>query len=170
MLNPSGARPLRVAQTAPETVYSVNSSKYPHCGSSTTEATSLGCKFDPMVNGWTPLECYNKALSDEFMALPNYTWYSDPEHQHPIPMDILYQGEQAITYPEQFHHDRHCLYTWRKLHLAVAGRAMVDSDTFWYNHTAHCTSYILGLIPLQPKTESHRTFLTCLPVDLNQGQ
>jgi hypothetical protein len=85
-------------------------------------------------------------------------------------MEVLYDGELAITYPEPFHHDRHCLYTWRKLHLAAMQNTMVDSDTFWYNHSAHCTSYILGLVPLQPKVESHRTFLTCLPVGLNQDQ
>jgi hypothetical protein len=123
-----------------------------------------------MVNGWTPQECFDRELSEEFMALPNYTWYYDADHTKPIPMDELYSGELAITYPEPFHHDRHCLYTWRKLHLAVKLGTMVGSDTFWYNHSAHCTSYLLRLIPLQKGAESHRSFLTCLPLGLNQDQ
>ncbi|CZT10173.1 uncharacterized protein RAG0_14714 [Rhynchosporium agropyri] len=150
--------------------FTADFSLFPNCGSSVAEAKSGGCEFDPMVNGWTPQECFNRELSEEFMALPNYTWYYDADHAKPIPADDLYSGELAITYPEPFHHDRHCLYTWRKLHLATMLGTMVDSDTFWYNHSAHCTSYLLRLIPLQKAAESHRAFLTCLPLGLNQVQ
>lgn len=154
----------------PKSAFTADFSVFPNCGSSVAEAKSHGCEFDPMVNGWTPQECFDKELSEEFMALPNYTWYYDADHARPIPMNELYSGELAITYPEPFHHDRHCLYTWRKLHLAAKLGTMVDSDTFWYNHSAHCTSYLLRLIPLQKGVESHRVFLTCLPLGLNQDQ
>lgn len=122
----------------------------PHCGNTAEVARSRNCIFDVMLGGWTPPQCYSEKLETEFLTLPELKWYYDEAHTREISMEVLKQGELEIVYPAHTYHDRHCLYTWRRLHEAIMEGGMVDYQTGSPEHSRHCTQLLLGVIPPKP--------------------
>ncbi|KAF6821709.1 hypothetical protein CMUS01_11367 [Colletotrichum musicola] len=134
----------------------------PHCGSSVQEAHDLGCVFDIVSNSWTPRECYFEDLALDFLALPDTVWYADEDHNNTVPLSELEKGEMPLVYPSFGHHDRHCLYTWRKLQHAASSKLMIDAESASGKHVKHCTDYLVGRYPDVKPTLSHRSFSSCV--------
>lgn len=134
----------------------------PHCGSSVREAHDLGCVFDVMSNSWMPRECYFEDLALDFLSLPDTAWYADEEHNETVPLGEFEKGEMPLVYPSFGHHDRHCLYTWRKLQHAIDNKLMVDAESVSQMHVKHCTDYLVGRFPDVKPTLSHRSFSRCV--------
>lgn len=134
----------------------------PHCGNTVEVARMRGCIYDIMLGGWTPPQCYSEKLETEFMTLPELKWYYDEAHTREIPLQVLKQGELEIVYPAHTYHDRHCLYTWRRLHEAVMEGGLVDYQTGSPEHSRHCTLLIMGVIPSQPIKSEETKFNYCV--------
>jgi hypothetical protein len=139
----------------------VHEEELPHCGSSVEEARARNCIFDVMANGWTPPECYSARLTEEFLSLPDSRWYYDQDHTQEIPIDVLRLGNITAVFPAETHHDRHCLYTWRKLSEAAHSHGFVDYQSGTDTHTMHCTDYMLGKIHVKPIV-SNMKFVSCI--------
>ncbi|KAF2216461.1 hypothetical protein CERZMDRAFT_33906 [Cercospora zeae-maydis SCOH1-5] len=135
-----------------------------HCGATVEEAQSQGCVYDVMANAWTPKECYFPSLAEDFLALPNSTWFYDESHEQQISMDILREGNIVTLYPHPTHHDRHCLYTWRKLSLAAEMGSLVDTEAGSVPHTKHCTDYMakMGDQIFEKPVQTSRKFIGCI--------
>lgn len=131
-----------------------------HCGTTVSEARNRGCMYDLMANGWVPHQCYDQTLVDEFLSWGG-TWYYDEAHTREIPEDVLFLGNLASFYPHDLHHDRHCLYTWRKLVNAAATGGLIDAESANPTHTEHCTNYLMGKINT-PAIVSTRGFRRCI--------
>ncbi|KAK1974635.1 hypothetical protein LZ30DRAFT_554574, partial [Colletotrichum cereale] len=108
------------------------------CGGSVEEAQELDCVFDIMSNAWTPRECYFEDLARDFLSLPNTTWYADEQHRELVPLEEFEKGEMPSVFPAADHHDRHCLYTWRKLQYAITEHLMIDTESVSGKHVKHC--------------------------------
>lgn len=124
------------------------------CGINASEARSLGCVFDVMMNAWTRQECYNKGLSEEYLAEWNFQFFYDAEGTRGIPLSVMRKGEHNYMYSTEYQHRGHCIYTWKMQALALEaqGRGEVkqcDDETFSYHHTIHCAD-ILANSPREP--------------------
>ncbi|KAH8693688.1 hypothetical protein BGW36DRAFT_463353 [Talaromyces proteolyticus] len=124
------------------------------CGTNASEARSLGCVFDVMMNAWTREECYNKGLSEEYLAEWNFQFFYDVEGTREIPLSVMREGEHTYMYSTEYQHRGHCIYTWKMQALALEaqGRGEVkqcDDETFSYHHTIHCAD-ILANSPREP--------------------
>lgn len=138
----------------------------PHCGESVAEAKDRGCIFDPMMNAWTPTACHFSHILEEFLAV-NETWWYDEGHQEVLPMSELRRGELQHYYPQDDHHLRHCLYTWRKLSWAYATGSLVDLDSASYKHGGHCAMWLTPGSDFHPTPESTRGFTRCVAIGSN---
>lgn len=134
-----------------------------HCGTTVEQAKSRNCIYDIMANAWTPQKCYFPSLAQEFLALPNSTWFYDEAHTRLIPRDVLRNGDIEVLYPHETHHDRHCLYTWRKLSIAAELGTLVDTEAGSVPHTTHCVDYMarMGDHEFAKPVETRRKFIGC---------
>ena len=64
-----------------------------HCGQTTAQALAKGCSFDPMTFAWIPPECYDAELTEEFLQLQPWHWYTDEGGQQPIEIARVLRGE-----------------------------------------------------------------------------
>jgi hypothetical protein len=111
------------------------------CGSSVTEAKSLGCIFDTMSFIWVHPACYDRELTTEFETARDWKWYTEYHGESGngelISMDDIRTGEFDAWVPWEFH-TVHCTFQWRKMHRALMGGLPLDSYLAAYNHTIHC--------------------------------
>lgn len=134
----------------------------PHCGNNAKEARLRNCIYDVMLSGWTPPQCYSQKLEDEFLTLPELKWYYDEARTREISLEVLKQGDLETVYPAPMWHDRHCLYTWRRLHEAVMMGGLVDYQSGSPEHSRHCTQLILGVIPHEAVKSEETKFNYCV--------
>jgi hypothetical protein len=130
-------------------LFTASEYRSPTCGTTSMEARERGCQYEPMFHGWIPQDCYTVEPGDEYHPFDDRTWYFDKALTRPIEgrnLDALHDGYDLTAYTKTFH-DEHCLYAWRKLHLAVEKRLkLVDSKTMSLHHTTHCSQRIAKLI------------------------
>jgi hypothetical protein len=137
----------------------------PHCGNSAETARSRNCTYDVMLGGWTPPECYSPKLEAEYLTtLPDLKWYYDEAHTRELPIEVLKLGELETVYPAAGWHDRHCLYTWRRLSEAVQSGGLIDYQGGSPEHTRHCTGLLLGTIPPKPVKSEKTKYNYCVVV------
>jgi len=117
-----------------------------YCGTSSTEAKSMGCKYDSLAAAWLPERCRDDELTAEFDRSgdgPNGTWlyWRDTHHTIPItPEEIQYLGD---TPGARFHmdyswHEVHCLFYWRKEHRFRFNGKILDPRSDSEEHIKHC--------------------------------
>ncbi|KAH8691050.1 hypothetical protein GQ44DRAFT_720124 [Phaeosphaeriaceae sp. PMI808] len=121
------------------------------CGSTWQEAERKGCVFDVMAGAWVRAECKEKALSDEYFADGNWTFYRDPEGSQLLPHEELLSGRVPIYYTEGSYDFKSCAYIWHK-HVRQMGKPMMllDSGSRSWDNSFRCmqllatadTSYI----------------------------
>jgi len=148
-----------------------------NCGFSAAEARANGCHYEPMLASWIPDECYDPDPRDEYAPYDDRAWFWDYNMTVPMvgaDLDKKRQGEDITGYTK-FFHDEHCLYAWRKLHLAVEKRhQLVDSKTMSLHHSTHCSKRIAKLIynvgmwgyneTLDHTSRSPVMYQTCVPL------
>lgn len=114
-----------------------------NCGSSPGEALALGCHFDIMSFCWLPTQCYDEALTDDFMQAGPWKWYTDRGGGVEVPEDVVHTGAYENLFVSFDYHRHHCAYMWSKLHRAVISGGPIDSYIGDYNHTRHCQRVLL---------------------------
>jgi hypothetical protein len=140
------------------------------CGNSASEARERGCVFDVMMTGWVKEDCYNKAVSEEYLLEGAFRFFSDPEATNEIPLDVIRLGEHTHMYTNDLHHRAHCVYVWKLQALALESQAqgkvkLIDSESYTYDHTVHCARILVNSIPSPPYSMNYGEvdFLSCGP-------
>lgn len=114
------------------------------CGHSPAEAVKNGCHFDPGLFSWVPDACYSKEPGFE---LSDFQLYLDTARTVPVSVDDIIDGNFTIVYADGSLHDQHCIYTWRKLSIALMQRLpLIDSKTANFWHSTHCAGEISAVI------------------------
>lgn len=133
------------------------------CGNSSAEARSLGCSFDVMSFAWLPAHCFDRELTDEFLALRDWEWFLDIDGIHAVALDSIIAGGYPQLYVTQEYHLYHCTFMWRKMHRAVLRGGPLDSYIGNFNHTTHCARMLLdretGLADIN--TEIYTKYVNC---------
>ncbi|KAE8373047.1 hypothetical protein BDV26DRAFT_272913 [Aspergillus bertholletiae] len=128
--------------------------KHCYCGNSTTEAISLGCKFDSLAAAWLPPYCRDEELTAEFERSgpgPNGSWdyFADDYHKIPMALDevaALGDNQSAKVMMTREWHVVHCLFYWRKqfrVRFREAQGGIVEPSFDSETHINHCISVIL---------------------------
>ena len=113
-----------------------------HCGNSSAEAMSMGCRMEPMLYGWVPPDCFVEELSAQYTPFEDREWYAEEARENKINPASLWGGELPIVWTVPYH-EQHCLFLWRKLALAVKQRRpMLDDLSLSLHHADHCADYI----------------------------
>lgn len=116
-----------------------------YCGHSVAEAISLGCSYDPLAIAWSPPQCTDKELTDEFNHAgpgPDGKWayYADPNGTLPLTeIDVAMLADtKRYFYATHEWHLVHCNYSWRKLYRSQMTGVIMDKDKLPYDHIIHC--------------------------------
>ncbi|GKZ16867.1 hypothetical protein AbraIFM66951_006360 [Aspergillus brasiliensis] len=123
-----------------------------HCGTSTTEALSLNCKFDSLAAAWLPPHCRDDELTAEFeRAGPNpdgsWTYYADDYHTVPMAIEevaALADNQSARVQMTRDWHVVHCLFYWRKMFRVREMEGVIVEPSFDHEeHIKHCIGVVL---------------------------
>ncbi|KAG8169996.1 hypothetical protein KVR01_000741 [Diaporthe batatas] len=139
------------------------------CGQSVAEARQAGCVFDLLSTAWTPAECVDLSVTEEFITAITkdgaWPYYHDKEGRLPFEdMEVLRAGDwvgQELWSTMRLH-QHHCLFTWRRMHIAYNGGPPVDTVSRGLRHTKHCAKMLLHRDP--PESVSglqHVYFRSC---------
>lgn len=121
------------------------------CGESVAEARQAGCVFDLLSTAWTPAECVDRNVTDEFIRAATkeskWPYYHDEQGTQPITdIEMLERGEwvgEELWSTMQLHR-HHCVFTWQRMHIAYNGGPQVDTVTRGLRHTKHCGRMLLN--------------------------
>lgn len=109
-------------------------------------ACKRDCIFDPIHGGWIYRLCSDERLYEEFIGLPDFGWYMDPERTIRLPQEKVWQGEGgASTYTVDDFHYRHCEYILKSLFkngqsdVRGLGFKLVDQE-----HLYHCLDRLVN--------------------------
>lgn len=132
------------------------------CGSSISEAKSLGCMFDNLSGSWVHATCYDAELTAEH---DSYQWkyYRDKNATEELSSESISISTETVVRSTTGEHYVHCALALRKLHKALIYDAMVEDMYLEYVHTKHCTK-LLGTPLKDPdalRTAWIPGFLTC---------
>lgn len=120
------------------------------CGSTPDEARARGCVFDMLTTAWTPAECADLELTEEWLkvVLQFETWpyYFDKHKKHPQNnMAQLRSGEwHGDLWSTMRLHKYHCLFIWRRLHMAYLGGKPADVVMRGLRHSLHCEEMMMS--------------------------
>ncbi|KAJ5041893.1 hypothetical protein J3E72DRAFT_231568 [Bipolaris maydis] len=119
------------------------------CGNSVAEARQAGCVFDILTTAWTPADCVNSGITEEFLNIStNGVWpyYHDKNGKFPQKdIAILKSGEwEGELWSTMRLHRYHCLFTWRRMHIAYNGGQPADTVIRGLRHTKHCEKMLMN--------------------------
>ncbi|RAO67434.1 uncharacterized protein BHQ10_003446 [Talaromyces amestolkiae] len=129
------------------------------CGSSPSEARSLGCSFDIFANAWIPASCYNALVASDSESGNTYPIFWDSNHTHPATQEDMelaaFANSRDITSLQYFHaasewHVAHCLHLWRLAASAAESLTKGVKGVGIYakaadlHHAMHCSKIIMG--------------------------
>jgi hypothetical protein len=80
---------------------------------------------------------------EEFLTEVEFDWYLDANYTDLVSIETARRGDHDILYPLHNYHILHCLYQFRRLHMAIIEHRQIDEDVFSYDHTLHCTKMIM---------------------------
>jgi hypothetical protein len=115
----------------------------PTCGRDWHEAEAAGCRYDIMASRWYSNECFNDEVLNQMLTEVQFDWFWDIRHSKPATLHDALSGRYDL-YPLHHYHIMHCLYQWRRLHLAIIEHRQIDDHVYDYGHTLHCTRLIMG--------------------------
>jgi hypothetical protein len=128
------------------------------CGSSTSEAQAMGCKYDSLSASWLPAHCRDDELTAEFehaSGRPNGEWPYWADRNGTQPLDLEQVGllanlpkAQAVFYSTFGWHVAHCAFYWRKEFRMRAKGLMLENRYDRENHVEHCYPIFMASIPL----------------------
>jgi len=112
------------------------------CGNSSTEARSLGCKYDTFLNNWVPAPCYDEEWITEYQDDNSWGAYADEELTHPLTPAEMQDGRD-FYYTSLRDHINHCALMWNKQFWALyEEREALDTVIASPRHTEHCAQYL----------------------------
>ena len=117
------------------------------CGASPAEARAAKCHFEAMQRAWVPDACYFSEPGDEYNPFGEREWFLDKNLTQKIDgkeLEKLKSGDITTAYYDgSSFHDEHCLYSWRKLAIAVERQLpLIDTKTADLHHSTHCSIHI----------------------------
>ncbi|KAH6694884.1 hypothetical protein BKA61DRAFT_498652 [Leptodontidium sp. MPI-SDFR-AT-0119] len=117
-----------------------------HCGYSVAEAKANDCIYDIMLSSWVSKPCYNKELSDIYLAANNFTYYEHSNALVEIPEEEVRKGEFTRIFTHFNYHTQHCIYLWNLQILAAKmRRPVLDSISRNQRHIEHCFHLITAV-------------------------
>ena len=128
-----------------------------NCGASTHEATTRGCKFDPISSAWLPDWCRDDELAQEFLQSgdgPDGSWlmWADPERSRALSLEevalLADNPEEGRWYASHEWHVAHCMYNWKRQFRNRNGDVKMEKSLFTYHHIKHCEQVIRSSVPL----------------------
>lgn len=132
------------------------------CGQTVAEAESRGCKFDSMMGGWLPADCYDEALSEEWLEGEEGRWYSDINLTKPLLHSEVRKGDYGSAFTRPDFHYKHCSYMMLRFLVGVKNRQMLDIDAISVGHAKHCTGVLADpATDLGPYTRLNVGFPSC---------
>ncbi|USP80825.1 hypothetical protein yc1106_08099 [Curvularia clavata] len=140
-----------------------SSKLYTDCGSNHSTAIAAGCVYDIVAPQWTPPECYNAPLSEEYARkIPKPMFFRWPNLTEPIPEDPLEISRHDTIWTFDAYHTMHCVYILELAALAAGMASSGQQDVFLNHiaanskHTKHCTELLSGNNSSPGPTEIHR--------------
>jgi hypothetical protein len=116
-----------------------------YCGHSIAEAKSLGCSYDALAIAWTPPECTDLELTEEFNNAgrgPNGRWAYYADRNGTIPLTDYEVSMMSDTnnyfYATHEWHLVHCNFSWRKLFRSQMNGVIMDREKLSLEHISHC--------------------------------
>lgn len=124
-----------------------------YCGESTSEAKTMGCKYDALSAAWLPAHCRDDELTAEFLAHKDGPWHywADQSHTKELTLDEV--GELGKRIPPPLLHPRgprpdvvHVgIQTSLKVPLILTYREANDPGALFHStgweHRTHCLFY-----------------------------
>lgn len=123
--------------TTPRTVLS--------CGNSTTEAASLGCKYDPLSACWLHQDCphdYSKEFATFNGGKPFVYYYDEGMTRQMNDYDEVGHNTQGFYWTSLREHLVHCLYLLRRGHDVHMRGDRLDDMLANTEHVDHCTNFL----------------------------
>ncbi|KAH8655474.1 hypothetical protein BX600DRAFT_439993 [Xylariales sp. PMI_506] len=113
------------------------------CGETPAEAREIGCKFDPMLQQWIPVDCYDEEQSESFLRKGKWKWYYDVDRQLEMPDDVMRLGLHEVVFMNDDFHRRHCAYSWEIQTRAMQEQRPLLEELLSYKHVHHCNTLLL---------------------------
>lgn len=119
------------------------------CGSTPAEARAAGCVFDMLTTAWTPAECADLEVTEEWLTevLDSYDWpyFLDANGTtKQTDLTLLRSGEwSGELWSTMGLHKLHCLYVWRRFHMANLGGKALDTVLRGPRHSRHCAKMMM---------------------------
>ncbi|KAK1710292.1 uncharacterized protein BDZ83DRAFT_540702, partial [Colletotrichum acutatum] len=122
------------------------------CGNSTTEAVTLGCKYDSLAAAWLPEHCRDDELTAEFERSGpgpdgQWTYWADTAHTQEISVEEIAKmadNQEELRFHMSGHwHVLHCIFYWRKEYRARFNGKMVEPRSDNEKHIKHCGKIFL---------------------------
>jgi len=135
--------------------------KYP-CGTTAAEARAKGCIFDVMSMAWQSPECYDPDLAEDFAALGEWTFWTEPEGGRRMSLDEV-SREGQVSWTTREYLVQHCIFGWRAMHRAWQRGWRMDANLASIAHTDLCAHVFANTsVPLEKvTTRIHVDFPSC---------
>lgn len=138
------------------------------CGSSSAEAESLGCVFDPLMASWLHKDCPHDGSAEfaEVVRTENLTYWYDEDGK---PTDKLIDPahfkhlDGVMYWGTKFEHLTHCAYTLKRIVHAQHRGDRLDVVAGNFSHTDHCVNFLIEGLRSHP-SELQELYRTDLPV------
>ncbi|KAF7525089.1 hypothetical protein G7054_g11200 [Neopestalotiopsis clavispora] len=154
------------SKSCPNTLHATKDSRVLHCGSSPSEARSLGCKLQIWSYSWVPEPCFDAELNEEFITIhikDDLPYYADRNGTEVVDFDVVYEGNLELLYTVWGSHYWHCAFMMRKF---FRRRAAFTESTWEYEHVAHCQMWLANPFRFDFKrvtTKAGLVYSTCVP-------
>ncbi|KAM3065805.1 hypothetical protein ACMFMG_009971 [Clarireedia jacksonii] len=130
------------ARRTPQAVSKLEPPDHTFCGHTPEDAIKNGCHFESMLSSWVPDACYFDGAEQGYDVFSDLPWFADPFLKQPLTdLEMMHvrAGNYSHVYTTWSYHDEHCLYTWRKLAMAMERRLpYIDTKTANEEHSLHC--------------------------------
>lgn len=132
------------------------------CGTTPTQARSLGCKYDILLNNWIPAPCYDDEFIQEYTDDESWGAYFD--RNMTILLSPTEMSESEFYYTSVRDHINHCAILWKKQFFAFyEQRRAIDTIVVSAGHTDHCAQYLMDVeeSKIKEATRVERGFAGC---------
>jgi hypothetical protein len=124
------------------------------CGKTPEEARARGCEFDMLVTAWLPPRCIDRDLTQEFMDLGKWQFYTKlhgGEEDKFGTYDPDFMGSVNHTiWTTRSWHTTHCLFMFKKMGRALVNGWTVDAEAVSMPHTEHCMKTFIDQVLFGP--------------------
>jgi len=108
------------------------------CGGNPEEAREKGCVYDVMMQDWVPEPCYDSVLTEKYLEMGNWTWYTAGDGSSTISLEEMRKGEHGSAWMATSYHKEHCVFSWLKIVRALRNNRGISQELMSYDHVLHC--------------------------------